>query len=58
MTFYDGQHALGTSKIVKGIAALTVSSLGKGSHKLTAVYSGNSNFQPHRSNIVMEVVHP
>jgi hypothetical protein len=57
VTFYDGLHPLGTSGIVNGIAALTLSGLSPGSHKVTAVYSGNTSFAPHRSNAVTEVVH-
>jgi hypothetical protein len=58
ITFFDGTHSLGSAKIVNGVAAIAVSSLGAGRHQLSAVYSGNSDYVPHRSNTVVEIVNP
>jgi hypothetical protein len=56
VTFYDGSAALGTVHLAYGVANLTVSKLGAGSHSLTAVYSGNANYNPHRSNVLSHIV--
>jgi hypothetical protein len=42
--FFDGATSLGVVPLSGGSAALTVSTLGAGSHQITAVYGGNSNF--------------
>ncbi len=46
VTFSDGTTTLGTGTLdTKGGASLTVASLSPGSHTLTAVYGGDSNYQ-------------
>ena len=45
VSFYDGSTLLGTAQtLTGGAAALTLSSLGVGTHSITAAYSGDSNF--------------
>jgi hypothetical protein len=44
VTFLDGTASLGTIALTGGVATLTTSSLAVGSHSITAVYSGDSNF--------------
>jgi Bacterial Ig-like domain (group 3)/FG-GAP-like repeat len=58
VTFYDGNAALGTVHLVYGVAHLTISNLGTGSHLLSAVYSGNAKYNPHRSNLLSHSVTP
>jgi hypothetical protein len=42
----DGTAALGSATLTNGVAAYTFSSLGVGSHAVTASYSGDANFLP------------
>jgi len=42
--FFDGATSLGAASVSGGSAAIVVSSLAVGSHSLTAVYSGESNY--------------
>lgn len=44
VTFYDGATSLGSASVSSGQAAITNNSLAAGSHSLTAVYAGDSNF--------------
>jgi hypothetical protein len=46
VSFYDGTTLLGTATLSSGSAVLTVSSLTVGTHKVDAVYSGDTNFNP------------
>jgi hypothetical protein len=46
VSFYDGTALLGTSSVSSGAATLPLASLAVGSHRITAVYSGDSNFNP------------
>ncbi|MBS1801213.1 MAG: Ig-like domain repeat protein [Acidobacteria bacterium] len=43
ITFFDGAGALGSSAVVGGTAAITISTLTVGSHPITATYSGDPN---------------
>jgi len=56
VTFYDGKTLLGTANLAYGVATLTTSKLSIGSHSLSAVYAGNANYNPHRSNLLMQSV--
>ena len=56
VTFMDGSTVLGTGTIVNGVATLTTSTLGLGKHKITAVYSGDSDFLPLTSAALTETV--
>jgi hypothetical protein len=46
VVFSDGVNQLGSAVLVNGKASLSVSSLGTGSHSLTAAYGGDANFNP------------
>jgi len=43
VTFFDGGNSLGTTGVSAGSASIATSSLGVGTHSLTASYSGDSN---------------
>jgi hypothetical protein len=43
-TFFDGATNLGSGTIFTGSASITAASLAGGSHSITAVYSGDSNY--------------
>src|SRR5262249_62077799 len=59
VTFNDGGTALGTATLdAYGYATLTTSSLSVNIHTLTAVYGGNSDFDPSTSGTYPEVVNP
>lgn len=66
--FYDGSTRLGSADVYDGVATITIitekaaspgegAGLGVGTHDITAVYSGNSNLESRRSNLVKEVVY-
>jgi hypothetical protein len=44
VSFLDGTTPLGQGTLSAGVATLATSSLSDGSHSITAVYNGNSNF--------------
>ncbi|KJY40556.1 hypothetical protein VR41_14890, partial [Streptomyces sp. NRRL B-1568] len=44
VSFFDGAALLGSAPLVGGVATLSVSTLSVGSHPLTAVYGGDTNF--------------
>ena len=44
VTFLDGATTLGSGTLNNGLATLGVSSLSPGTHSITAVYAGNSNY--------------
>ena len=50
VTFKDGSTTLGSAAVSSNAASLTTSSLAAGTHSITAVYSGNSNFTGSTSN--------
>ncbi len=62
VTFMEGTTVLGSAAVVAGssagTAALTLSSLGAGTHTLTAVYSGDGNVVGSSSPAVLAVVNP
>ena len=58
MTFLDGSTILGTSQITSGIATLSTNGLSVGTHAITAVYSGDSNYNAFTSQPLTEVVTP
>jgi len=57
-TFYDGETPIGTITMVNGIATFTTSTLTVGTHTITAVYSGDSNYNGSTSSALMQVVTP
>ncbi|KAA6457574.1 hypothetical protein DYQ86_22370 [Acidobacteria bacterium AB60] len=46
VTFSDGTAQLGTGTLSNGLATYTTSALAAGSHSISAVYSGDSQFAP------------
>jgi hypothetical protein len=56
VTFKDGTKSLGTATLSAGQATLSTSGLKKGSHSITATYSGDSNFASSVSPVYMQVV--
>lgn len=56
VTFFDGGIQIGTATLAGGQAALTISTLGIGSHSITAIFGGNESFKPSASGLLTEVV--
>jgi hypothetical protein len=54
--FLDGTNQIGSGYITAGIAAFTTSALAVGSHSITAVYGGDTNFTGGASLAVNEVI--
>jgi len=54
--FKDGSIALGSGGVSGNVASLTTSGLAIGTHSITAVYSGDSNFTGGTSNTLSQVV--
>jgi hypothetical protein len=54
--FSDGNAALGTGTIANGIATLTTSTLAVGTHPVTAVYSGDADYNSATSAVYSQVV--
>ena len=56
ITFYDVSTVLGTASLTNGTASYATSSLGVGSHPITAAYSGDSNYAAVISSSVSETI--
>ncbi len=56
VTFYYGENALGPAFVTDGIASLTASSLGPGTHAISAVFPGDANFSASTSPALEQVV--
>jgi hypothetical protein len=56
VTFNDGNKNLGMVTLSGGVASLSISTLGAGSHNITAVYGGDANNAGSTSNAVSEIV--
>jgi len=57
VTFYDGGVAIGTGTISEGeVATFTTSTLGVGSHSITAAYSGDANYTSSTSDAVTQTI--
>ena len=56
VSFYDGTTLLGTATIIGNTASLTISTLGLGTHTITAVYSGDANFTPTTTTLAEVVI--
>jgi hypothetical protein len=56
ITFMDSTTSLGTSPLVAGTASLSIPTLVAGTHPITAVYSGDSNFNGATSTGISQVV--
>ena len=58
VTFMDGQTALKSVPLTFGTATFSTSSLAVGSHSITAVYGGDTNFAGSTSNSAAQAVNP
>ena len=56
ITFMDSTTSLGTSPLVAGTASMSIPTLVAGTHPITAVYSGDSNFNGATSTGISQVV--
>jgi len=56
VTFKDGSKQLGTVKLANGVAKYATSKLAVGKHKITAAYSGDSQFNPDQSPVLVQTV--
>ncbi|WP_033334539.1 Ig-like domain-containing protein, partial [Streptomyces novaecaesareae] len=56
VSFFDGATLLGTGTVVAGVATFTTSTLGVGTHALTAVYSGDTAFNGSTSPVDPQTV--
>lgn len=54
--FKDGTTALGSASLTGGIASFTISTLSQGTHNVVAMYSGDADFNPNRSAILLQKV--
>ncbi len=56
VSFYDGTTLLGTGTLSNGVATYSTSSLSVGTHSMTAVYGGDTNFLGSTSGVLQQVV--
>jgi hypothetical protein len=56
VTFMDGSTQLGSVLVSGGQAQISTSALGSGTHSITAVYSGDSNYSGSSSSTLNQVV--
>ena len=56
VTFKDGSTTLGTGNVSSGTATYSTSSLAVGSHSITAVYSGDGNYNTSTSSKLTQTV--
>ncbi len=56
VTFRDGTTALGTGTVSNGTASFSTSTLSVGTHSITAVYSGDGNYNGVTSPLLSQVV--
>jgi hypothetical protein len=58
VTFFDAKFKLGTVALRNGSAFLSTTKLAPGIHKIAAVYSGDENFNPNVSAVLLQRVLP
>ena len=56
VTFMDGATPLGTGTLSGGVATFNTSALTDGSHSITAIYGGDSNFVVSNSSALSQTV--
>ena len=56
VSFFDGSTQIGNSSLSNGVVTFSTSTLATGSHSITAVYSGDSNYNGSTSTAINEVV--
>ena len=57
VAFVDGTSTLGTAVLAGTTASLSVSSLSAATHSITAIYSGDAQFQTSTSSSITQTVH-
>ena len=58
VTFKDGTKNLGRATLTNGVAKFTTKKLAVGEHKISAAYSGDANFNPNKSRVLVQKVSP
>jgi hypothetical protein len=58
VTFFDASTTLGTTALSSNAAQFTTSSLGVGSHSITALYSGATDFATSTSSALAQTINP
>ncbi len=58
VTFKDGTTTVGSGTLAGGSTSLTISTLVSGTHSITAVYGGDSNFMVSASPVLTQTVNP
>ncbi len=56
LTFMDGSTVLGTRNVIGGSAPYSTSTLAAGTHSITAVYSGDANYNSSTSSTLTQTV--
>ena len=56
VVFKDGTTVLGSGTVTNGVASFNAASLGGGTHSITAVYSGDTNYATSTSNAITVTV--
>jgi hypothetical protein len=56
VAFFDGTTQLGSGVVTAGVATFTTAAPATGIHSMTAVYSGDSNYNPATSPILSETI--
>lgn len=56
VTFKDGLTTLGSTAVSGNVASLTTKALGIGTHSITTLYSGDSNFTSSTSSVLSQIV--
>jgi hypothetical protein len=56
VTFFDGPKKIGSGKVSVGKATFTTRALAVGTHYISAMYSGDANFEGSRSMLLSQVV--
>jgi hypothetical protein len=56
VTFFDGPKKIGSGKVSAGKATFTTRALAVGTHYISAMYSGDANFEGSRSMLLSQVV--
>ena len=56
VTFMDGANTIGSAPVNAGVATLVTSALSAGAHSITAVYSGDANFNTSTSSALAQNV--
>jgi uncharacterized repeat protein (TIGR03803 family) len=56
VTFEDGSTVLGTATLSDGVADFSIATLAVGTHSITAVYDGDTNFKTSTSAVLKQLV--